>query len=130
MCGFKTFETDEDPREFLTQILKKQQKGKTVMGTTLSGKTKLINLETVFEQEIGQQNNNVFFFNESQKDLNKFPPEELEKMKEAALRHVMRTKVSNEDKEKEKDAALHRAASLYIQQQKEEEKKLLQQILT
>ena len=23
MCGFKTFETDEDPREFLTQILKK-----------------------------------------------------------------------------------------------------------
>ena len=23
MCGFKTFETDEDPREFLAQILKK-----------------------------------------------------------------------------------------------------------
>lgn len=125
MCGFKTFETDEDPREFLTQILKKQQKGKTVVGTTLSGKTKLINLETGFEQEIVQPNNNVFFFNECQKAQNQFEPEELDKIKEAALRHVMRTKVSSEDKEKEKDAALHRAAYLYIQQQKEEEKKLL-----
>ena len=51
-------------------------------------------------------------------------------MKEAALRHVMLTKVNNQDKEKEKDAALHRAASLYIQQQKEEEKRLMKQILT
>lgn len=41
----------------------------------------------------------------------------------------MRTKVSKEEKEKEKEAALHRAATKYIERQHDEELKLVEQIL-